>query len=149
GPPEDVGDAAGAGRATGWKGRLIRGLYERGLNADDVRQLFRFIDWLMDLPEAHERLFLQEITQYQEEKQMPFRTIAERIGREQDLLMGIELGLKLKFGAEGLRLLPELRALQDHELLEDVLKAIETAASPDELRRIWAPKRRSRKKRPT
>jgi len=48
-----------------------------------------------------------------------------------------------------LRLLPELRALQDRELLEEVLIAIETAASPDELRRIWAPKRRSRKKRRT
>jgi hypothetical protein len=80
---------------------------------------------------------------------MPFMTIAERIGREQDLLMGIEVSLQVKFGEEGLRLLPELRALQDHELLEEVLKAIRTATSPDELRRIWAPKRRPRKKRRT
>jgi len=56
-------------------------------------QLFRFIDWIMDLPEAGERLFWQEITRYQEPKQMPFMTIAERIGREQDLLKGIGLGL--------------------------------------------------------
>src|SRR5262249_8213261 len=30
-----------------WKVRLVRGLYERGLSANDVRQLFRFIDWMM------------------------------------------------------------------------------------------------------
>src|SRR5262249_29004474 len=34
-----------------WKFRLVRGLYERGFSAEDVRQLFRFIDWLMELPE--------------------------------------------------------------------------------------------------
>ena len=33
-----------------WKVRLVKGLYERGLDAEDVRRLFRLIDWLMDLP---------------------------------------------------------------------------------------------------
>jgi hypothetical protein len=33
------------------------------------------------------------------------------------------------------------------ELLEAVLDAIETATSPDRLRRVWAPKRRSKKAR--
>ena len=80
---------------------------------------------------------------------MPFITIAERVGMEKGLLKGIEVSLKLKFGEEGLPLLPEIRALQDHELLEEVLEAIATANSPDDLRRVWAPKRRSRKGRPT
>ena len=104
-----------------WKVRLVKGLYERGFSADDVRQLFRFIDWLMDLPEAAEQLFWQEITPYQEEKHMPFMTIAGGVGREQDLLKGIELGLKLKFGTEGLALLPKLRALHDHGMQDAVL----------------------------
>jgi hypothetical protein len=83
---------------------------------------------------------------------MPFLTTPERLGLEkgrlEGLLKGIELGLELKFGAEGLALMPELRTL-DHEMLEAVFDAIKPAASPDELRRIWAPKRRSRKKRRT
>jgi hypothetical protein len=33
-----------------WKFRLVRGLYERGLSKENVRQLLRVIDWLMDLP---------------------------------------------------------------------------------------------------
>ncbi len=80
---------------------------------------------------------------------MPFVTIAERIGMEKGLLRGIEVCLKIKFGAAGLELLPEIRELQDHELLQAVLEAIKTADSPDDLRRVWAPKRRSRKGRRT
>jgi hypothetical protein len=130
-----------------WKVRLVKGLYERGLDAEDVRQLYRFIDWIMDLPEPLERLFWEEINTYQEEKRMPFITIAERVGMEKGLLEGIEVSLKVKFGEPGLALLPEIRTLQDHELLRSVLWAIETAASPDELRRVWTPKRRPRKGR--
>jgi hypothetical protein len=132
---------------------LIKGLYERGLRAEDVRQLFRFIDWIMELPEAPERLVWEEITQYQEEKRMPFLTIAERIGMEKGLekglLKGIEEVLKLRFGEEALELMPEIRELQDPELLEAVLEAIAKAASPDQLRRVWTRKRRPRKGRGT
>ena len=48
----------------------------------------------------------------------------------------------MKFGAEGLELMPELREIQDHALLGKVLDRIETAASPDDLRRVWTRKRR-------
>jgi hypothetical protein len=76
---------------------------------------------------------------------MPFITIAERVGMEKDLLLGIEACLEVKFGDAGLELMPELRELQDHELLRAVLKAIPKAASLDELRRVWTRKRRSKK----
>ncbi len=77
---------------------------------------------------------------------MPFMTIFERIGMEKGLLHGLEVALKLKFGAEGLKLMSELRELHDHELLSRILHAISAAASPDDLRRMWTRKRRSRKK---
>ncbi|MGH7173403.1 MAG: hypothetical protein ACRELG_24225, partial [Gemmataceae bacterium] len=32
-----------------WKVRLVRNLYERGFSPKDVRELFRLIDWLMEL----------------------------------------------------------------------------------------------------
>jgi hypothetical protein len=79
---------------------------------------------------------------YRQEKHMPFITIAERVGMEKGLLRGLEVALRIKFGDEGLKLMPELRELQDHELLSAVLAAIRTAASPEELRRVWT---RSRK----
>jgi hypothetical protein len=132
-----------------WKVRLVRGLYERGLAAEDVRQLFRFIDWVMDLPPALQGRFEEEIHRYEEETKMPFLTGFERRGLEKGLLAGIEVALEVKFGAEGLRLMPEITELQDHELLEAVLEAIRTAASPDEVRRVWARKRRPKKGRRT
>jgi len=39
---------------------------------------------------------------------MPYITSVERVGMKKGLLKGIELGLEVKFGAEGLKLLPEI-----------------------------------------
>jgi Putative transposase, YhgA-like len=63
----------------GWKMRVIRGLYERGYTGDHVRQLFRLIDWMMDLPEDLEDRFYEELSRFEEEKQMPYVTSIERI----------------------------------------------------------------------
>jgi hypothetical protein len=65
---------------------------------------------------------------------------------EEILLKAIGIRLKMKFGAEGLKLMPELREIHDHLLLGKILKAIEPAASLDALRRMWTPKRGSKKK---
>src|SRR5581483_3140495 len=43
-----------------WKFRLVRGLYERGFGKEDVRQLFKVIDWLMELPRRLQADFWQE-----------------------------------------------------------------------------------------
>ncbi len=68
--------------------KLIKGLYERGWAADEVRHLFRVIDWMVNLPKPLELNFCHEIKQYEEEKQMPFITTPERIGREEGLAQG-------------------------------------------------------------
>ncbi len=69
-----------ASRHTG-KIRLVRELYERGMSRDDVLQLFRIIDWMMDLPEALEQLFKQEAEQIEQERHMPYVTSVERIAQ--------------------------------------------------------------------
>jgi hypothetical protein len=121
-----------------WKLQLVKGMYERGLSAADVRQLFRLIDWMMDLPPALEKLFWQELEEYQKEKSMPYMLRIERIARSEGMLEGIEQCLELKFGSAGLQLMPEIRQLTDVEVLRAVLQAIKSAASPEELRRVWA-----------
>jgi hypothetical protein len=130
-----------------WKVRLVRGLYERGLNTEDVRQFFRFIDWIMGLPPALENLFLAEIHRYEEEKHMPFVPSFERRARIEELHPSIELALDLKFGAEGLQLMPEIRQIDDVEMLWAIRDAIKPAASPEVVRLVWAPKRRPKKGR--
>ena len=129
-----------------WKLRLVKGLYDRGMGPEDVRRLFRFIDWVMELPAPLEQRFWDEIDAYQQEKVMPFIDIAERMVLVKGLLEGIEAALEVKFGAEGLELMPELRELRDHELLRKVLARIKTAESLDNVRRVWTRKRGRRRR---
>ena len=72
---------------------------------------------------------------------MPYITSVERIGIQkgirQGLLKGIALGLRLKFGSEGLGILPEISELQDVNLLEAILSRLETVSTLDELRLLY------------
>jgi hypothetical protein len=133
-----------------WKVRLVKRLYERGLSKQDVRELFRLIDWMMDLPEAQYQQFWQELEQYEKEKQVPYITSVERHGIEkgkregliegkrEGLLKAITLGLKLKFGAAGLQLMPAVQAITEVEKLETICDAIETATSLEQLGQLCA-----------
>jgi hypothetical protein len=70
---------------------------------------------------------------------MPYITSVERHGIRMGLLKGIETSLEIKFEAAGLQLLPEIQGIQDVGTLEAILRPIKTSATPEELRRVWAP----------
>ena len=107
--------------------------------AKDVRELFRVIDWLMELPPALHSVFRQEVDKIQEEKRMPYVTSIERASRCIGLRKGIEAVLRIRFGEEGLKLMPEMHKVYEEEKLEAILKALETASSPDAVRSLWSP----------
>ncbi len=121
-----------------WKLRLVRGLYERGFSAKDIRELFRVIDWLMELPSPLENLFWQDVASIQQENKMPFVSTPERVGRRAGMRLGIEALLKVRFGEEGLKLMPEIENVHYDDQLKAILEALGTAKTPDEVRRIWA-----------
>jgi hypothetical protein len=121
-----------------WKFRLVRGLYERGFRAEDVRQLFRLIDWLLELPSALDELFWKDVTSYQEERTMPFVTTPERYGIKLGMLQLIENALRVKFGEAGVDLVGDLKALYDPAKFVAVHEAILKASSLDEVRRACA-----------
>ena len=60
-----------------WKSRLTRRLYEQGYERQDILTLFRFIDWIMELPEGLKQAFRDEVEQYEPERQMPYVTSIE------------------------------------------------------------------------
>lgn len=90
----------------------------------------------MALPEYMEEEFWREIREYEEEQEMPYVTSVERIGfrrgvsegRQLGILEGtleaIEMGLSVKFGAKGLRLLPEIRRIRDIDRLNMIKQII-------------------------
>ena len=73
---------------------LIKGLYRTGYNRQQILDLFRFIDWLMRLPEALTTRFWTEFTTFEKENAMPYITSIEQIGFNRGIEQGIEQGLQ-------------------------------------------------------
>ena len=68
---------------------LIRKLYERGYGRDEIRALFEFIDWVLQLSDYEEKIIWEEIKELEEVKGMPYITSVERIGMERGLQQGL------------------------------------------------------------
>ncbi len=66
-----------------------------------------------------------------------FMKKAHQEGMQEGLLEGIALGLRLKFGEDGLALLPEIQEIQEVKTLETILKNLETSDELESLRRIY------------
>ncbi len=58
-------------------------------------------------------------------------------GRVEELLLGIELGLELKFGPEGLQLMPEISQIADVDILRTIREGLRIMNTLDEVRHIY------------
>jgi hypothetical protein len=130
-----------------WKLRLVKGLYDRGLSAEQVRQLVRLLDWMLQLPEELEEQFQEAIYLFEEERRMPYVTSVERMaakkgrqeGLEEGLREGIALDLETKFGPAGKKLVAKLRILHDAGRLRALARAVKSARTLDEARALLRP----------
>ena len=61
------------------KWRLVRSLYEQGYNADEIRELFRLIDWMMHLRDDLGERFEEELIALEDSLEEPHLTSLERI----------------------------------------------------------------------
>lgn len=89
------------------KTQMVRNLYNAGYTADNIREIFRLIDWMMHLRPDLSRRFDTELIAYEEELNMPYITSVERNATERGLEQGLEQGLErgLKEGTKSLLLL--------------------------------------------
>lgn len=85
------GDVPGRERA---KLALVRRLYDRGFSREHILSLFRFIDWLLALPEDREQALRRTLRTMEEEGQMPYITSIERLSRAEGREEGREEGQK-------------------------------------------------------
>jgi Domain of unknown function (DUF4351) len=69
-----------------------------GLSKRDIRNLYKFIDWVMILPERLDNEFWEDFKQFEKERKMTYITSVERIGYERGKLETILLQLSKRFG---------------------------------------------------
>lgn len=117
-----------------WKFELVKMAHERDYTPEMVRDLLRFIDWLIYLPPELERKFEQVLSEYEEKKVMPYITSFERNGMERGLKQGLEQGLEQgerkaalsmtsrllerRFGPLGRKLATQIKALSTQQIQE-------------------------------
>lgn len=126
-----------------WKLTLLRMLYERGYSREDIVELFRFIDWVMVLPEELARSFKQVVRSYEEAQRMRYITSIERLASQEGREEGIELGalqqaredaieiLQTRFGELPSSIAELINGIEDASVLKTIFKraiAIESMA---------------------
>lgn len=113
--------------------RLVRELYERGMSRDDVLQLFRLIDWMMEVPAELELQFKREAEQIEREMHMPYVTSVERLAKQEGQAEMLLLALTRKYRiAVPESLVTRIRSTMDSTLLEGWLDLVFEAATLEE-----------------
>lgn len=67
-------------------------MYEKGYSKERILELFRFIDWLIILPDYLEQQLELDLEELEKEDLMPFISRIERCWLEKGLAQGIEQG---------------------------------------------------------
>ena len=122
-----------------WKLRVIKGLYERGLDRRAIIELLRLIDWLMDLPKDLQEQLMNELHEFEEAKKMPYVTHIERRGIQKGTALGLRralLGaLQVRLGGVPDPMREAIEAVEDAARLEALHTRALEAESLDEFRR--------------
>jgi hypothetical protein len=110
------------------------------LKKEQLRQLFRVLDWMLTLPQELEESFRTELYHFEEERRMPrvftIESMAEERGRLEAFHENIALDLEVKFGAADAKLMKSVQKIQDLAQLRSLAKAIKKAATLAEVRAL-------------
>lgn len=74
------------------KWTLVKRLYQCGFDRPQVAELFRMIDWMMQLPAEHEQRLQHDLLQFEEEMNMRYVTSIERLALKKGLEQGMQCG---------------------------------------------------------
>ncbi|MGK7947100.1 MAG: transposase [Microcystaceae cyanobacterium] len=112
---------------------IAKSLYQRGYSRQDILELFRLIDWMINLPALEEQNFKQEIQRYEEDLQMPYVTSFERIARQEGIVQNgreaiLEV-LEVRFSSFPNELAEKINQLEDTEQLKTLHREAITVGS--------------------
>ena len=106
-----------------WKLGLIKGLYQGGYTRQEILDLFRFIDWIMTLPEKEEKLFKEDLIRFEEGLRMQYVTSIERLGKKEGKKEG-----RLEFAREALQDILRIRFKRVPKPLGVMIQSIDQIA---------------------
>lgn len=116
-----------------WKKRFLLELHQAGMPHETIRALYKFIDWIMRLPEGLDKELVGEIEKIKEANTMSYITTAERIGMARGIAQGVAQGvvqgvaqsiaviLGIKFGEASENLVRRVQETQHTEVLQKFL----------------------------
>lgn len=125
----------------------------------DLRNWLKWIDWLMPLPKKEDEELWSDTLERGKEKVMPYVPAFERIMNEQSAKMAAELAPKMaaelaaelaqvlaiemvlesRFGAEGLALMPLVRANKDAAKRDKIIAALKVSSTTvEDVRQLLA-----------
>ena len=129
-----------------WKWTLVRGLYERGLNKEQIVKLFKIIDMMMTLPEQLQQKLVKKINSFEEERKMPFISPTEQMAIERGKEIGKEIGalqnarnyittvLQARLGEVSSEITASLALISNLSILDEMLKLSITVNSLDDFK---------------
>ncbi|MBW4495177.1 MAG: Rpn family recombination-promoting nuclease/putative transposase [Oscillatoria princeps RMCB-10] len=126
-----------------WKWSLVRGLFEREYNREEIEKLFRLVDWMMALPEELQRSFEEKLTRYQEEMRMPLLSRIEQRAMQAGILQNaresvIEI-LEMRFEEVPAQLREAINRIEDAALLKQLHRQAVTIGSVPEFQQLLSP----------
>ncbi|WP_258169698.1 hypothetical protein [Nostoc sp. 'Peltigera membranacea cyanobiont' N6] len=123
-----------------WKLSLVRRLYERGYSRKDIRELFRFIDWIMVLPKELALSFKTEVRSYEEADRMRYVTSIERLAKEEGIVEtareSIITVLETRFGEVPSSIVEVINGIEEPSVLKMLLKNAIAIPSTAEFQQI-------------
>ncbi|CCI14657.1 conserved hypothetical protein [Microcystis aeruginosa PCC 9806] len=135
-----------------WKWKLIRGLYEKEFEREQIIKLFEIIDNMMTLSPELQSSLESKIKQFEEERTMPLmsnmelrgRKIGEEIGKEIGKEIGalenarnyVKMVLKTRLGDIPIEIEQAVDKISVLSILDELLKSALTVNSFDELHQL-------------
>lgn len=133
-----------------WKWTLVRGLYERGYNKEDILELFRLVDWMMTLPEELQISFEEQLERYQEGSKMPIlsqiETRAMQRGTQQEALRSARESLlevlEVRFQEVPEAIAETVNSIDDVAFLKQLHRQAIVIGSLEEFEQLLAPEKK-------
>ncbi|NER23331.1 MAG: transposase [Symploca sp. SIO1B1] len=101
---------------------VVRKLLEKGYHQEDIRKLFRLVDWMMTLPPELQQNFETQLKRYREERQMPVLSHMELRAILQTARESVLEVLEVRFATVPPELIEAINQIEDASVLKQLLR---------------------------